>query len=214
MKLHLGCGQVYLDGYLNIDYPLAEHSVQHKTLADKQANITKLRYAKDSIEEVRLHHVFEHFDRATACALIAVWSSWLKPDGVIRIEVPDYIRTTKSVLSPITSKKIKDVGLRHIFGSQEATWAVHYHGWSADGLRELFRLFGLEVVSVTKNSWKGTYNVQIIGKKTSKITRSASITACKKWLSQFLVDDSKSEKEMLNYWVAKSKKQIDTGWAK
>lgn len=214
MKLHLGCGQIYLDGYLNIDYPLSNHSVQHKTLADKKIDITKLKYPKESIEEVRLHHVFEHFDRATACALIAVWSSWLKSDGIIRIEVPDYIRTTKSVLSPLTSKRIKDVGLRHIFGSQEATWAVHYHGWSANGLRELFSLFGLEVMSITRNSWKGTYNVQILGKKTGKLSKASSIAMCKKWLSQFLVDESVSEKEMLSYWVDKSKKQIEIGWAK
>jgi hypothetical protein len=27
LKLHLGCGERYLEGYVNIDYPASEHTV-------------------------------------------------------------------------------------------------------------------------------------------------------------------------------------------
>jgi predicted SAM-dependent methyltransferase len=65
-KLHLGCGQRHLEGYINIDFPASEHSVQDKSVADIQADITQLSYPASSIDEVRLHHVFEHFPRPVA----------------------------------------------------------------------------------------------------------------------------------------------------
>lgn len=212
MKLHLGCGQVYLDGYLNIDYPLSKHSVQLTSVADKYADITKLKYKPNSVEEIRLHHVFEHFDRSTAVALVATWSRWLKKDGILRIDVPDFVKTARSVLSPFTSKRIKDVGIRHIFGSQEASWAVHYHGWSDRALSELFQAFGLEVISFSTTKWKGTYNVQVIGKKYKSLSEKDSIKGIENWLKQFLVDDSKSERDMLAYWKRKAKAQLEVGW--
>ena len=95
MKLHLGCGQRYLQGYLNIDYPLSEHSIQQTSVADQFANLLELRCMPSTIEEVRLHHVFEHFTKAVACALLASWNSWLTHDGVVHIEVPDFEETAR-----------------------------------------------------------------------------------------------------------------------
>ena len=110
MKLHLGCGEIHLDGYLNIDYPPASHAVQTKSAADEYHNILELAYPANSIEEIRLHHVFEHFTRASALGLLAGWWTWLVPGGLLRIEVPDFDRTAWAVLSPFTPKKKKMIG--------------------------------------------------------------------------------------------------------
>ncbi len=70
MKLHLGCGQKYLDGYINIDYPLtSEHSVQQNSVADELANLMELRYKPGTIDEIRLHHVFEHFSQSNGLCI-------------------------------------------------------------------------------------------------------------------------------------------------
>jgi hypothetical protein len=76
MKLHLGCGQVYLKGYVNIDYPSSEHTVQHKSVADRLTDISQLTFPTSSVEEVRLHHVFEHFRRPQISARVACWNGW------------------------------------------------------------------------------------------------------------------------------------------
>lgn len=214
MKLHLGCGQVYLDGYINIDFPLSKHSVQHKSVADKRADITKLKYSKNSIEEIRLHHVFEHFDRATACALVAIWSNWLVDGGTLRIEVPDFARTALSILSPYTPLRKRSVGLRHVFGSQEADWAIHYNGWSKSELIKIFQMFGLDVTSIKRNQWKGTYNIEIIGKKVKSYSKKIASRICRTWLTNFTVDDTPSERDLLEYWADISDSLIQNSWSK
>ena len=199
-KLHLGCGQNYFEGYINIDFPLDKHSVQQTSVADEFADITKLRYPTGSIDEVRLHHVFEHFTRPVACALVASWQTWLKTDGVLHIEVPDFDRTAKSVLSRFTDDHTKAVGLRHIFGSNEEFWAVHYEGWSAKRLGALVTAFGFEVNEIKTNEWKGTYNFELIAKKVEAITKADDLESrARKYLQLFLLDDS--EANLLDIWM-------------
>ena len=151
MKLHLGCGQRYFEGYVNIDYPLSEHSVQQTSVADELANLFELKYKPSSIEEVRLHHVFEHFTRAQACALLASWNSWLSDNGVVHIEVPDFERTARAVLRLLSSNKAQSVGLRHIFGSQEAHWAVHYEGYTGKRLKRFLEIYGYETKKICRS---------------------------------------------------------------
>ena len=115
MKLHLGCGLKYMEGYVNIDFPLSEHTIQEKSVADEFHNLYELTYKPGTISEVRLHHVFEHFERMAACAFMAGWNSWLKPGGVLHIEVPDFETTFKKNFSMLNGTKYEGVGLRHIF---------------------------------------------------------------------------------------------------
>ena len=105
MKLHLGCGEIYFKDYVNIDFPLENHSVQRSSVADQFSNLYELSYPINSITEIRLHHVFEHFSRAHALAFLAAWNRWLKFEGVLRIEVPDFYTTAKKASSLFASKK-------------------------------------------------------------------------------------------------------------
>ncbi len=215
MKLHLGCGEIYLKSYTNIDYPPTKHTVQTRSIADEYHDITKLRYPKESIEEVRLHHVFEHFNRSVYLALLASWWSWLKVGGILRIEVPDFDRTAKVVLSRFSSDKANRKALRHIFGAQEAPWAVHYEGWSVKRLSSLLSEFGFNVDKVSKNSYKGTYNVEVFAsKKKISMGEKDFESAAKRFLSDYLVDDSSTEKRMLDTWIKTYRTQIKKSFAR
>lgn len=213
IKLHLGCGQKYLEGYTNIDFPPSEHTVQEGgSVADQFADITKLRYSAGAIDEVRLHHTYEHFIRSVACALLASWHSWLKSNGVVHIEVPDFTRTAMSVLTPLSSDKIKAIGLRHIFGSNEADWAVHYEGWSLLRLTKLLKSFGFSIVETKRNSWRGTYNIEVIAKKTKSLNQSELEKRAETYLSEFILDDS--ELPLLEVWMDQYRRQTSQTWAK
>lgn len=214
-KLHLGCGQVYLKGYTNIDFPSSSHTVQDTSVADIQTDLLKLRYDAGTVEEVRLHHVFEHFRRPTAYALIGSWQSWLKEGGRIHIEVPDFDRTAKKVLSPLSSKQQRAVALRHIFGSNEEFWAVHYEGWSRSRLEDITTSMGLQVVSTKKIDWKGTCNIEIIVEKTqSTKTKEQCRSKVAKILRDYLIDESESEMRLLDVWLKEYDEQVKLSWAK
>lgn len=81
MKLHLGCCNRYLDGYVNID-------IKGGT-ADIHADIRNLPYEDASIDEIYASHVLEHFGRHEFLDVLREWYRVLKPGAYIYIAVPD-----------------------------------------------------------------------------------------------------------------------------
>ncbi len=97
LRLHLGAGEHLLPGYVNIDYPSEYHNVM-KVRPELAADITTLTFPPHSVDEVRLHHVFEHFNRVVALGLLIRWHRWLKGGGRLMIETPDFEGETRSFL--------------------------------------------------------------------------------------------------------------------
>jgi predicted SAM-dependent methyltransferase len=127
MRLHLGCGEKYLEGYVNIDFPEGEHTVMNPKV-DQYADIRTLSYPENSIDEIRSHHLFEHFSRAEALKLLTKWRQWLKPGGLLVIETPDFAPSAALFLTASSTRRKFQLA-RHIFGSQEAGWAIHKDYW-------------------------------------------------------------------------------------
>lgn len=214
-KLHLGCGENYLKGYVNIDFPPKKHTIQKSSIADKYADLKTLRYPARSINEVRLHHTFEHFIRSEAIALLASWHSWLKPGGKIHIEVPDFEATSKVIFGFFTNDHDRKVAIRHIFGSNEAEWATHFDGWTPKRLEEVCSLFGFQVLELKKSAYLATRNITVIAKKTgSNSDMNILLDKANKYLSGFCVDDSEIEKRLLDVWVNQFKTQLNKTLAK
>jgi FkbM family methyltransferase len=97
VRLHLGAGEHLLPGYVNIDYPSEYHNVM-KVRPELAADITTLTFPPHSVDEVRLHHVFEHFNRVVALGLLIRWQRWLKLGGRLLIETPDFEGEARSFL--------------------------------------------------------------------------------------------------------------------
>ena len=84
MKLHLGCGKRYLEGYIHIDIADFEH-IDHKI------PVHNLSIFEDgSISEIYASHVIEYFDRDEVLNLLAEWKRVLKEGGVLRVAVPNF----------------------------------------------------------------------------------------------------------------------------
>ena len=168
-RLHLGCGTRYINGYVNIDYPVSEHTVQQHLVADLYADIATLTYPKGSIDEIRLHHVFEHFPRQIALALLSRWTDWLKPGGILHIETPDVMSSAWTLSLPWTSVKKKQQIVRHLFGSHEAAWAVHWDGWYETRFKQTLSHFGYANLKFKRSRWGALRNIEVIATRNEKI---------------------------------------------
>jgi predicted SAM-dependent methyltransferase len=204
-KIHLGCGEIRLDGYINVDHPPAEHTVQTQSVADLHADIRFMDLKPGTVSEVRLHHVLEHFPRIEAVALLLRWSNWLCQNGLLVVETPDFDRSIALLRSPWFSAARRNKVMRHIFGSQEASWAYHYDGWSESQFKRLLGSLGYGAISFETNSWKDTRNIVVIARKVREFTADESHQVAEQLLKSYTVDDSDTEARMLETWMRQFK---------
>jgi len=142
-KLHLGCGSNYLMGYTNVDYP-QDYTIQNRQrMPDIEIDFTKIELPRAYFEEIRLHHVFEHFQRTQAIALLCQWNEALKNDGLLVLAMPD-INKCISEYSTANKSRKKQL-LRHMWGSHEAFWATHHEGYDPEIVAELLAATGYKL---------------------------------------------------------------------
>lgn len=199
LRLHLGCGEQYLDGYTNIDYPRSEHAVMD-VKADLYADIATLKYPDNSVDEIRLHHVFEHFNRVTALALLIRWYEWLKLGGKLVIETPDLEGSAKILLSDLPWQ-VKTATVRHLAGDQTDTWAYHVDHWFPERFQRTLSRLGFTVIQTTQSNWQHEpylANVTVVATKNSTLTKDELLTAADSILLESTV--SLSETATFSVW--------------
>lgn len=91
MKLHIGCGKrdfgndwIHIDGS---DYP---HIKYH--------DITKFPFDDNTVDLIYSSHTLEYFDRQEVLNVLKEWYRVLKPNGVLRLAVPDFRAMSKLYL--------------------------------------------------------------------------------------------------------------------
>ncbi|MFQ6609677.1 MAG: carbamoyltransferase C-terminal domain-containing protein [Fidelibacterota bacterium] len=171
IRLHLGCGEEHFEGYINIDYPPEDHNVM-EIKADYYADITKLNFPDNSVDEIRLHHVFEHFPRVTALAMLIRWQKWLKIGGQLYIETPDFEGSVKTFLSN-PKWTVKTGIIRHLTGDQSAFWGYHIEQWFPERFERTLSRLAFTNIQTKSVSWSQEpflSNVHVIAKKTGNRT--------------------------------------------
>jgi predicted SAM-dependent methyltransferase len=82
-KVHLGCGPVHLDGWVNIDI---DKAAKPDLRVDLRLGFPATR---SSVAFIYSEHVFEHLTLEDGLRLFADCQLALKPGGVMRIAMPD-----------------------------------------------------------------------------------------------------------------------------
>jgi SAM-dependent methyltransferase len=84
LKLHLGCGERYLPGFVHVDARQLDH-------VDVVANIEDLSAFPDNSADMIYHvAVLEHIGRYDTVPTLIEWKRVLKPGGILRSSVPNF----------------------------------------------------------------------------------------------------------------------------
>lgn len=83
-KLNLGCFNKKMYGFINVD-------IRADVEPDVQDNIFLLKkFEPNSVDLIYACHVLEHIERKQVTLALKRWYEVLKPDGMVRIAVPDF----------------------------------------------------------------------------------------------------------------------------
>lgn len=95
IKLHVGCGTLYKDGWINIDNN-SDNNIQR---LDIDHDLAKgIPFTDNSVDFIYHEHFIEHLDYESGLTFLKECYRVLKPDGAMRIACPDLDRLVKNYL--------------------------------------------------------------------------------------------------------------------
>jgi predicted SAM-dependent methyltransferase len=149
LKLHLGCGEKHIDGYINIDIrPMEE--------VDKVDNIKYLRSFKpNTVDVIYSCSVLEHFIRWEYKNALRRWYELLKPGGKLRIGVPDF----ESIVKYYQHNKDLDSILGLLYGGQDYEQNFHHMCWDFRSLQK--DLYEIGFKDIHRYNWRDTEHSHI-----------------------------------------------------
>ena len=110
IKLNIGSGDVKFPKFTNLDNKFGD-------------DITNLDYKDGSVDEIYASHVLEYFDQIEAVDVLREWYRVLKPEGIIRLAVPDFYELVnlydhnhpiRDIMGPLFGRmKMKDKWIHH-----------------------------------------------------------------------------------------------------
>ena len=149
MKLHLGCGHDYKEGWVNVDGP-KDDLCYDDLKADVHAKIENLVYPEGSVSEILMMAVFEHFPRHVAIMQLRKFYNWLEEGGKVTINVPDFFAAVDKMRAA-GSPEERLFWWRHIFGPQDTVqFGTHYDGFDEAKLKLIFSTAGFNRFVCTK----------------------------------------------------------------
>ena len=149
MKLHLGCGPRFIDGYTHIDAVPHDH-------VDIVSTIDKLPFIQDeTVDVVYSCHVLEHFQRNVAVDVLAEWCRVLKPGGTIRTAVPDF----EAICQVYTETKDLGLVIGPLFGRQNYLYNFHYNVYDFAAITNDLVAAGFE--NVRHYDWRDTEHADV-----------------------------------------------------
>jgi len=84
VKLHVGCGNVILPGWTNLDID----DIPGVDINDDAGILSKI--PDESCDIIYACHILEHFGRHEVGNVLKTWNKKLKNNGILRLAVPDF----------------------------------------------------------------------------------------------------------------------------
>ncbi len=116
IRLNYGCGDTRMTGYLGIDVRPCRGADHVLAAWDTTP------FHAESVDEIYSRHMLEHLNPPDANRTLAAWFSLLKPDGLLRLIVPDIAFHALQILDQQTSwTEDPDENLAHAMAG--------FYGW-------------------------------------------------------------------------------------
>ena len=151
MRLHLGCGRHYLDGWVNVD--IVPHPKAKKP-PDVLGSVTKLGFPDQSADEIMAIHLFEHMNKHEAIKTLHEWARVLKQGGRLILEMPDLMKCCKNFIQNQDDPKNSLFG---IYGNhdEESEFMYHKYGWTCSTLKPHLKAAGFTDIIEADPQWHG-----------------------------------------------------------
>lgn len=137
-RIHLGCGNTLLPGWLNVD-------LLGRVPADVGLDMKKpLPFADASVDAIFTEHMVEHLTYTESLALVCECERVLRPGGVLRIVVPDFELYVRSYMGENEVIQALPPRLTPLLGlASTAYGSAHRSIWDAETLNALLSHAGL-----------------------------------------------------------------------
>lgn len=149
IKVNLGCGNIILDGWVNVD--------KYNPKANVQADVLDLPFEDNSVDEVLLSHVIEHVSYRKTVDLLEEIHRILKPSGKFFIAYPDWKGCMEAFMENRNGERWK-WWVQTLYGSQTDAGQYHVAPIITDRLLEQLREVGFGEFDV---NWKGFPDMEI-----------------------------------------------------
>ena len=143
-KLHIGCGEKYIPGFVHVDARELPH-VDYVTTADKLD-----MFADQSVDLIYSCHMLEHLHRNEVEVVLREWHRVLKDGGILRLAVPDFEKITEVYLKTKDLKLL--LGL--LVGRQDYPENTHYGVFDFAYLSEILSKIGFK--NIHRYDWRQT----------------------------------------------------------
>ncbi|WP_320667182.1 hypothetical protein [Prochlorococcus sp. MIT 1307] len=137
IKLHLGPGEVNLQGWVNIDARKESH------IHLKKEGFLLESFSDGSIAEIYLCHVLEHFSFLEVESMLQVFHSKLIPTGLVRVSVPDFDKIIE-----VYNKSKCDINsiIKILMGGQTYEYNFHKSMYNKKSLINVLTNNGFELI--------------------------------------------------------------------
>jgi predicted SAM-dependent methyltransferase len=162
IKLNLGCGGRPLKEWINVDFFDYEKNDSSRSGAqyDIKMDITSLDVADESVDEMLLVHVVEHFTRWRTLSMFRHYFDKLRPGGKVIVEMPDLDQCIKIYLSGQiaphmnTPIGLQNMGRTQFYGNQwdELDYETHRYVWTIEEFFSQLKALGYSIVSATHDA--------------------------------------------------------------